>query len=401
MKQGLPFRGPTIPHALILTLAASASLAAMWGGLLRIGWNIPTLGSRLAANHGALMVSGFLGTLIGLERAIALSPRFQRAHRPRRPRLLRHWPYGGPALSGIGALLIAADVSTLIGAALITLGSALMVITIATVLHKGFAWFILILALGAAAWLVGNLLWLMGLPVYKAAPWWICFLVFTIAAERLELGRLLGESRVRRAVFAFGVTLFSLGCGITPFQFQLGMSVLGAGALILAGWLLRNDVSRKTIRRPGLTRYIAVSILGGHLWLGVGGALALSLPVGPAGSTYDAVLHTFFLGFTFSMIFGHAPIILPAITGITPRYTPAFYLHLAALHLSLAMRLAGDLTLGSGLRRWGAMLNVVALMIFLLNTILAARRGERAPTPQGGPNSTSDDPHLRPRATRS
>jgi hypothetical protein len=365
-------------RALILALAAFALLAAMWGGLLRIGWKIPALGSTLAANHGVLMVSGFLGTLIGLERAVALSPRSRREPRSRRSRVLRNWPFSGPALSGFGALLIVTEFSTLAGAALITLGSALMVVMVANVLRQGFAGFMLILALGAAAWFIGNLIWLGGLPVHNAAPWWIGFLVFTIAAERLELGRLLGESRLRQAAFAAGMALFSLGCGIAPFQFQAGLSVLGLGALILAAWLLRNDVSRKTIRRPGLTRFIGVCILAGHLWLGIGGALALLLPVGPAGPTYDAVLHAFFLGFTFSMIFGHAPIILPAVTGRTPRFTPAHYLHLAALHLSLAMRVVGDLTLMSGLRQWGAMLNAAALIMFLLNTILAALRGESA-----------------------
>ena len=39
--------------------------------------------------HGPLMVVGFLGTLIGLERAVALG---------------RLWPYGIPMLSGVSAL---------------------------------------------------------------------------------------------------------------------------------------------------------------------------------------------------------------------------------------------------------------------------------------------------------
>ena len=35
-----------------------------------------------------------------------------------------------------------------------------------------------------------------------------------------------------------------------------------------------------------------------------------------AGPRYDAMLHSIFLGFVFSMIFAHAPIILPTITGL-------------------------------------------------------------------------------------
>ena len=63
----------------------------------------------------------------------------------------------------------------------------------------------------------------------------------------------------------------------------------------------------------------------------------------PGGPRYYRLLHTVFLGFLFSMIFGHAPIILPAITGVAVPYRQAFYAHLALLHISLAIRLGGDL----------------------------------------------------------
>ena len=56
----------------LLLSALLALLVAAWAGLLRIGWLLPTTGG-LAAAHGPLMVSGFLGTLIGLERAVALA----------------------------------------------------------------------------------------------------------------------------------------------------------------------------------------------------------------------------------------------------------------------------------------------------------------------------------------
>ena len=56
----------------LLLIALLTLLAATWAGLLRIGWLLPAPGS-LAASHGPLMVSGFLGTLIGLERAVALA----------------------------------------------------------------------------------------------------------------------------------------------------------------------------------------------------------------------------------------------------------------------------------------------------------------------------------------
>lgn len=70
--------------------------------------------------------------------------------------------------------------------------------------------------------------------------------------------------------------------------------------------------------------------------------------------------------------FGHAPIILPAVLGIALRFSRAFYIHLALLHLSLALRVAGDLAEVGALRRWGGLLNAVALLVFLLIAAWAA-----------------------------
>ena len=96
-----------------------------------------------------------------------------------------------------------------------------------------------------------------------------------------------------------------------------------------------------------------------------------------AGPVYDALLHTLFLGFVFSMIFGHAPVIVPAVLGVQVPYTPIFYLHLGLLHLSLLLRVVGDGLLLFPLRRWGGLLNEVAVLLFLLVTAVAAQRGKK------------------------
>jgi len=48
-------------------LSLLALLAALWAGLVRLGWTLPVFPS-LVMVHGPLMVCGFLGTLIPLER---------------------------------------------------------------------------------------------------------------------------------------------------------------------------------------------------------------------------------------------------------------------------------------------------------------------------------------------
>src|SRR5690606_31393658 len=53
-----------------LMLAVVCLVAGLWTGLVRIGWDIKPL--PVAAHHGAIMIGGFLGTLISLEKIIPL-----------------------------------------------------------------------------------------------------------------------------------------------------------------------------------------------------------------------------------------------------------------------------------------------------------------------------------------
>jgi hypothetical protein len=69
------------------------------------------------------------------------------------------------------------------------------------------------------------------------------------------------------------------------------------------------------------------------------------------------------------MIFGHAPIIFPAILGVPVTFYRAFYGHLIFLHLSLVLRITGDLTNLVAVRKWGGLLNEVAILLFLGMTI--------------------------------
>ena len=120
-------------------------------------------------------------------------------------------------------------------------------------------------------------------------------------------------------------------------------------------------------------------------WLAFAGAIMLAAGLAPGSAAYDAALHALMLGFVFSMVFGHAPIIFPAVLRVAVPYHPLFYAPLALLHLSLAVRLAGDL---AGLADWrslGGLLNALALAAFILNTIAAVIRGKLKPRSGGQP----------------
>lgn len=73
------------------------------------------------------------------------------------------------------------------------------------------------------------------------------------------------------------------------------------------------------------------------------------------------------------MIFGHAPVIFPAVLRREIRYGPHFYGHVLLLHASLALRVVADLAGWADLRRWGGMLNGLALLAFLAVTVLALK----------------------------
>ena len=344
----------------LLALAILALLAGIWAGLLRMGWAWPAWPAALAAAHGPLMVSAFLGTVIGLERAIALNHRAATL---------------GPLLTALGGLVLLSGLSWVWGGRLLLLGSVGLAAVFAVIVRRHPAVYTVTMAVGAAAWLVGNALWLAGRPIYAVVPWWVAFLVLTIAGERLELSRVLRPSRRVIGLFDAAAGVFLAGVLLSVWAYDVGVRLAGLGLALLAAWLLRFDLARRNVRLSGLTRFIAVCLFGGYVWLGVSGLLWLIYGGMPAGPVYDAILHAVFLGFVFAMIFGHAPLIFPSVLGRPMAYLPAFYGPLIVLHVSLVLRVAGDLLNIVPLRQWAGLLNGVALLLFLGLTGLALGRG--------------------------
>ena len=219
---------------------------------------------------------------------------------------------------------------------------------------------------------------MFGQPIAYAAPWWAGFLILTIAGERLELSRVLLLKPISRTIFKIAVGVFTIGLAVSLVQFDLGLRISGLGLILFGAWLIRYDVARHTIKKTGLTRYIAACLLPGYLWLIVGGSLWL-LYGGTAtnGFIFDALLHTLFLGFVMSMIFGHAPIIIPALMPVDITYRSVFYLPLALLQSTLIIRIFADLSSNQPLRMWAGLFNVIAILLFLGIMILSAKRRPR------------------------
>jgi hypothetical protein len=335
----------------LMGMALLSLLLGIWAGLRRMGWGLPVVQAKLVIQHGPLMVSGFLGTLLGVERAIAVG---------------RRWAYLGPLATALGSLVLITGAFDPGGILLMSVGSLIMVLIFATLPKPSFSGPALVMAWGALSWFVGNDLWFLGFSFHQVLPWWMAFLVLTIAGERLELGELRPRSRWNQITFILPVLLVLLGCGISVLRVDLGTQIVGAGMLSLGSWLFRYDIARDTARKSELPAYIGRLSLGGYVWLMVAGVMGLIFGGLRVGPIYDVFVHSLFIGFAFSMIFAHAPIILTAAVDYTLRYRPALYAPALVLHATLLLRVIGGLMRVSWARRWGGMGNALAILAFML-----------------------------------
>lgn len=357
-----PVVAPALAAVVALALAGGVA-----GGLLRAGVALPgASGAWLGAallSHAALMVCAFFGTVIGIERAVAVKHRLA---------------FLAPLASGLAGLALLAGLD--VAAPLLLVAAALVFVVVnAFIVRRQRAAHTVLLLASALAWLAGNALHALrpeaGATVLAC---WFAFLVLTIAAERLEMTRLMRRRPAAQAAFGAIVAALLSGSTASLAWPQAGGVLFGASLVLLALWLLAFDIARRTVRAEGLSRYMATCLLGGYVWLAIGGAAwgatALGAPV------RDVALHALGLGFVFSMVMGHAPVILPAIARIKMQYGWPFYLPLAALHASLVLRFGLGL-FNAEWRAAGALLNAFAMLAFALTALggIAAWRLRHGP----------------------
>ncbi len=346
-------------------------LAALWSGLVHLGLPLPSGGASLHHGHGPMMILGFLGTLISMERAVALGAR---------------WAYLAPAAAAAGGLCVLFGVPGGVAPFLATVAGLVLVGVFVAVHRIQASLHNLVLASGAVCWVVAAALWLTGWSVPRFLPWMAGFLVLTITGERLELSRMVGTTALARSLFAAASVVFGAGLVCSVFAEGVGVRLAGLGLLGLAAWLGRYDIARRTVRTHGVTRFMAAALLAGYVWLAAAGIMWLSIgglsSIGTHDPTYDAMIHAVFLGFVISMIFAHAPVIVPSILGVQFPYRPTLYIPLVLLHATLLLRLIGGDALDNNTAwQWGGILNELALLLYVAlaaRLILRARSAKRA-----------------------
>jgi hypothetical protein len=343
-------------RSLFAMIVVGSLVAGVVGGLVRAGVPFSAdTGSWLphaVVAHAFLMVCCFLGTAIGIERAVAVKTL---------------WSFFAPITSGLAGVAELGGQHQL-AAWLALVAAVVFVLVNSIVVAKQRASHTVLLLVAAFTWLAGNLLHALGSLSGAVVPLWLAFLVLTIAAERLEMTRLMRQHAGALPSLLASLAVTLAGAMTSGFS-NWGGLVYGAGLLSLSVWLFMFDIARRTVFAQGLSRYMAVCLLMGYAWLGVSGlawsATAIGLPY------RDAALHALALGFVFSMIFGHAPVILPAVARVKLHFTWAFYLPLLLLHASLAVRLLLA-PQDSAFQRIGSSFNAAAIGLFALTIIGSA-----------------------------
>jgi hypothetical protein len=314
------------------------------------------------------MACGFFGTLIALERAVALR---------------RLVGLTAPLAAGLGGILAwtfhaqsAAQAAWGLAACALVGLYALAGVTRAWSTH------LIVELVGAVCWAAGTAAWAAG-SLAPAVTGWMAFLVLTIAAERRELTQMLRLPSVAHRLFGAVVALVLVAVALAvagAFGAGTGEWVAPAwwtACAVLAIWLLRWDIAPRKWRSPGWLGHTGQCLSVGYAWLLIGALLGLASLRWPGGVTALAQ-HAVLLGFVFAMVFGHAPIILPALAGVRPLYSAWARVPIWILSASLLLRGAA-LAAGSAaaLAAAGAM-HALAIAWFAAVMLVGGWRGRRA-----------------------
>lgn len=331
----------------LLPLVLLSLVLGIFGGWLRLGSVFIPI-AESGSYHGLIMTGGFLGTLISIERAMVMDKKI--------------WLII-PLLTGSSVFAFLLGYADL-GLILLMVGSLGLglIMHLQTLKHPKFH--TALLYGGALSWFIGNfIVWQTGL-IATGSTWWIGFLLFTIVGERLELSQFLPVPSWSRNALKSLLALFTLGL-IIPFH-SWGNENMGLSALLISAWLLFFDMAKVASKKSGQFRYIGIGLRVGYVWLGLHGLILLGLE--NHALYYDLMLHTFFLGFTFSMIWAHAPIIFPTIFGIreTP-YHSVLWISWVGFQGSLLGRILASLSGEVALRKiFGVANGYLILVHFIL-----------------------------------
>ena len=367
-----------------MALLIGAGLAALLGlvaALIRADLIHPSGRVPLADLHGGLMVYGFLGAAIGLERAVAY-----RSGGSGKPA----WGFLAPALGLLGSLLCLLSLLAsscgaapawvkveLIGGIPWTLSMLVLTAIYSAIWRRQPSAEVIIQVLGSLVGLVGAAGWVAGLDAAVLAPTWLFFLVLTIVGERVELARAV-FSDVRLESGILGLSLLAvLMLPVQAMAPSVGYPLLGLSLGLLLLVMASHDVAKGTFRHGGLPGFMGTCMLSAYAW---GLLAALIWMVAPLdSSTYwgDMALHALAVGFIMTMVIAHVCMIVPSVIRRPLPFHPLLWGAWALMQVGLLIRLLGAIRLYTPLWKAGNLLNVLGILSMMLTVVYLAARGKQ------------------------
>ena len=377
------FAPTALPKGRLVLLAGGGLglLAGLDAALLRLGLAAPVGAVNLSTLHGILMLYGFLGTAITLERAVALQSD---------KHAFTWWGYLSPAASGLGVITALIGVAhpgspfgRLIPAAMWIASMALLNLIYLVIWRRQQTFFLLIQILGSVAGLIGITLWGRGFEIPVVIPWWTAFLVLTILGERVEMARISFSSNVIQVrVFVESLVYFT-ALMVSMFAPEWGYPLTGLALAVLIIDVAAHDIAFRTIRTGGLTKFMAAAMLAGYGWALLAAGIWIVRGQVLSGYAYDTVVHSLTIGFALSMVMAHAPIIIPAVARRSIPYSPVMWAVWGLLQAGLLIRVLGGarVALGQGeaVSAWqfGGAVDVLTVLAFVITTMTLIVLGTR------------------------
>jgi hypothetical protein len=339
---------------MLLACGLTAFLLGLWTGMARLGVGLIGAVPQFVEFHGVLMICGFFGTLISIERAVALN---------------QPAAYMTPLFAAIGVVALFARTIALAGAAFLIASLLLAAASFWNMRRLQSVLLAAMPSIAALCWGLGTLTWLAARPLPESTGWWLAFLVLTVAAERLELSRIVAPPAITRLIFAVAIAVFLIGVARGELDRSLS-PFIGSGLILCGAWLLIYDLARRTVRLSGQIRFTALCMLLGYGGLIIAGLELFARPI--AAFWYDAVVHAVTLGFVLSVVFGHTLIVFPSVVGFTLRYSPVLYAPLLLLQISVVIRTTGDFSGWTQIRSGSGFLTIIALLSFAATVVVVS-----------------------------
>jgi len=304
--------------------------------------------------HGGLMVVGFLAALIALERY-----------------------FGGGSwvaalasvcfsLGGVALLFAEIVVNRVLWAA----GSVSFLVWALLTLYRFRTHFSTIFFTASATFLgVGVYFYIQSSPFTFYSYAWASFLTTFIAGERMDMLKI--SNAPKSAYLLAGASIPLAAAAVVAVEKLL----MAAAFLIVLLTAARRDVALRFVRKAGFSRYLGLGLSTAYSWLG----LAVVLWV--YTNAFDTLMHVVFLGFTATMIFTHAPIILPAILRIHHFYSQHLYIPFAMLQASTALRLASGVAYQLDLWSLSGWITVTSVLTFAVIAVVNVLQSSRLKTP--------------------